>query len=142
MSRMFDSWSKLGFDPKSDPTTQFVSGLTQTPKRPQPERSESGIRDIADAVPGKAIACSSCHALLSENSLFCPKCDAFLGAVVKPDQRVNESALQEDLEPDFAPVSASRSGGIRDLWHGLRRWIAPGSIAVLAVLLSRFPLLH
>ena len=139
MSRMFDSWSELGFDPKSDPTAPSASGLTQAPKRPRPERSDSGIREIVDPVPGKAIACSSCHALLLESSLFCPKCDAFLGAVVKPDQRVQESTLEEALEPDFAPVSISRSGGIRDLWHGLRRWLAPGSVAILAVLLSRFP---
>ena len=141
MSRMFDRWSELGFDPKSAPATQSVSSLTQTSKRPQPGRSESGIRD-EDPVPGNTIACPSCHAPLSENSLFCPKCDAFQGAVVKPDERVNESALEDELEPDFAPVSASRSGGIRDLWHGFRRWIAPGSIAVLAVLLSHFPLSH
>jgi hypothetical protein len=140
MSRMFDSWLKLEHRDQPDPAPQLSPASTCAPQRREKKTSGSNALDLSylpvrsfreldvdprlETISGTTFTCSSCKSSLPESSLFCPKCDAFLGSVVTERQSNDVAARQES---DQLPESPS--AGIRGLWLHIRRLITTHSAA-------------
>ena len=82
----------------------------------------------SETQPRTIRSCSSCKTSVPENSLFCPKCEAFLGSVVT-EQQCNDDFEQQKRLPDPEP----RSSWLRAFWLRIRHFLAFGAVVVLVV---------
>lgn len=91
------------------------------------ENSETDHR--SETQPRTTSSCSSCNSSILENSLFCPKCEAFLGSVVTERQCNYDFEQQKRL-----PIPERPSSWTHAFWLRIRRLIALGSAVVLVII--------
>jgi len=123
MSRLFDALQRSETE-RSGITTLNLSSVSVA------SSGAAGTEQSLETIPHKSSTCSSCKFTTPENSLFCPKCHAFLGNV----EMGHESSI--DSEPQRSiRGSESRSTWIHLLWSRARRLMTLGFILVLTILL-------
>src|SRR5260370_36423758 len=122
MSRIFDALRGSA----AEHSAIKALGLPPISAEPQ-ENSETDHR--SEPRPRTTSSCFSCESPILENSLFCPKCEAFLGSVVTERQCNDDCEQQEGLPSPERP-----SGWTCAFWLRIRRLIALGSALVLVLI--------
>jgi hypothetical protein len=125
MSRLFDALQRSPAERSGITTLNLSSSAV--------ESSETSEFDQhPETTPRTSLTCSSCKSPTPQNSLFCPRCNAFLGSVA------TERGSNNDSEPQTSIRSSEpRSTWVHVLWVCLRRFVALEPILILVILLYR-----
>jgi hypothetical protein len=123
MSRIFDALRGS----EAERSGINALGLPSIPTEPL---DNSGADHQSETPPRKNISCSSCKSSILDSSLFCPKCEAFLGSVVT-ERQCNDDFEQQQKSLPIPALQGSWTGAF---WLRIRRLIALGWAVVLVII--------
>lgn len=120
MSRLFDALQRPEGE-RSDVTTRNPRSLSvDSPKTAATDEN---------LMAGTSLTCSLCNFVTPENSLFCPKCNSFLGSVVMEGREFDRRSELQKAVLNTQP---------RSTWGRIRRVLTLGLVSVLTLLLYGF----